>query len=1130
MLSGLRAEDLLEAMFASAGTVGLCLTDPDGTVLRMNDGFARWANLDRAALSLHAWLEGDAPSEARMAAAEARAGRLGTMSLHVVAASGTASRWEGKVAPVGAGEQRGMLWSVREAPQEDEARAMREALDALPISLAIIEGSAEGPRLIAYNRAYAELVQQPRPGDPFSTLPYQVYRPDRVTKLPRDEWPGPRAALSGEHVVDTEMHLLRGDGTWRVVSGSAAPLPPKPGAAKRSIAIILDLTARRAAEEALARSEARYRGIFQKLNDQLLVAEAVRDDDGAVVDWIIRETNQASQRELGGDGPPLLGTRASERVPRYFERVHERWCHVLATGTPWAYEARSVGRDDLVRVFRLDDRTIISAALDVTGQKDAERTARILTARYERTVTTVPGALCDYTERLDGSAVFTYLSPGCFDIFERTADELVGNPDLLAQMIVPEDAARLASAEGRGRRDAQLSEEFRIRTPSGKEKWVEYTRRANLGSPPSGSGFLLDISARKQAEARIAEERERLEVTLRSIGDAVIATDQEGKVTLMNLVAEALTGWSANEARGRPVDEVFHILSESDRQKAPNPVHRVLQEGKVVGLANHTALVARDGSERPIADSGAPIRDPSGRMIGTVLVFRDQTEERRAEAAILRSRRELLELVEKLPLGVFVTRDGVIVYANPTFAQYLGHERAAALLGQAVSGLLVREETSPHGERADFRGSARTEWRARTVRGQVVTLEGEGAREIDFEGTAATLWAVQDITELRAMHAQLMQADRLASVGTLAAGIAHEINNPLAYVIGSLDFMAETFAALDRPLPSPSLEEVALALGEAREGAQRVKAVVRDLKTFSRADEERRTAVDLPRLLDSSVNMVSNELRHRARLEKAYAPTPPVVANEARLGQVFLNLVINAVQCLPEGRPEDERIRIVTGTDEAGRALVEIHDSGPGIPDEIRERIFDPFFTTKPIGVGTGLGLAICRNTIEALGGTISVRLGHPRGTIFRVSLPAADSPLESRRPLPSAAPGTRGRVLVVDDEAAVGVALVRLLRKEHDVTAIGRGHEALDRIRSGERWDVILCDLMMPEMTGMELYREVGRVAPEQAARMVFLTGGTFTQQARTFLQEVRNVRVEKPFDSEELRALIRRLRGAAT
>ncbi|NOU27512.1 MAG: hypothetical protein HOO96_06345, partial [Polyangiaceae bacterium] len=153
MLSGLRAEDLLESMFASAGAVGLCLTDPHGKVLRMNDGFARWANLDRTATSLHAWLEGDAPSEARMAAAEARAGHLGTMALHVVVASGTASRWEGKVAPVGAGEQRGMLWSVREAPQEDEARAMREALDALPISLAIIEGSTEGPRLLAYNRA-----------------------------------------------------------------------------------------------------------------------------------------------------------------------------------------------------------------------------------------------------------------------------------------------------------------------------------------------------------------------------------------------------------------------------------------------------------------------------------------------------------------------------------------------------------------------------------------------------------------------------------------------------------------------------------------------------------------------------------------------------------------------------------------------------------------------------------------------------------------------------------------------------------------------------------------------------------------------------------------------------------------
>lgn len=486
MLPGLRAEDLVEAMFASAGTMGLCLTDAHGAVLRMNEAFARWANLAPGATTLSTWLAQTAPPEARASATEAAAGRVGTMAPHVVAASGTASRWEGSVAPVGTGA---VLWSVREAPQEDEARAMREALDALPISLAIIEASPGGPRLLAYNRTYAELVQQPRPGDPFSTLPYKVYRPDRVTEIPRDEWPGPRAALSGEQVVDTEMHLLRADGTWRVVSGSAAPLPRKAGAPQRSIAIILDLTARRAAEEALARSEARYRGIFQKLNDQLLVAEAVRDEDGAVLDWIIRETNQASQRELGGDGPPLVGARLRERLPRYFAHVHERWCRVLASGIPWEHESRSTGRDDLVRVFRLDERTILSAALDVTAQKNAERTARILTARYERTVKTVPGVLCDYAERLDGSAVFTYLSPGCVELFEHTADELVADPELLVRMIVPEDAARLASPEARARREApQYSEEFRIRTPSDKEKWVEYTRRANLGSPPAAAG------------------------------------------------------------------------------------------------------------------------------------------------------------------------------------------------------------------------------------------------------------------------------------------------------------------------------------------------------------------------------------------------------------------------------------------------------------------------------------------------------------------------------------------------------------------------------------------------------------------------------------------------------------------
>jgi CheY-like chemotaxis protein/two-component sensor histidine kinase len=367
----------------------------------------------------------------------------------------------------------------------------------------------------------------------------------------------------------------------------------------------------------------------------------------------------------------------------------------------------------------------------------------------------------------------------------------------------------------------------------------------------------------------------------------------------------------------------------------------------------------------------------------------------------------------------------------------------------------------------------------------------------------------------------------MATVGTLAAGVAHEINNPLAYLTAALDFLHDELGAIEQKLPSAALGEAKQVLAEAREGAGRVKHVVRDLKTFSRAEEERRARVDLQPVIESSINMAFNEIKYRARLVKDYGATPPVFANEARLGQVFLNLLVNAAQAIPEGHAPENEIRVVTRTDDEGRAVVEVRDTGSGIPAEIVGRIFDPFFTTKPIGVGTGLGLSITRSIVTALGGRIMVESEVGKGTVFRVTLPAAPPQVDAedpgeRAPLKQA---RRGQVLVVDDEPAIGAAIRRILAAEHDVTVLTSAPRALETVARGARFDVILCDLMMPHMTGMELHARIAALAPDQAERMVLLTGGAFTASANQFLDRVPNARVEKPFDPASLRALVRGL-----
>ena len=517
-----------------------------------------------------------------------------------------------------------------------------------------------------------------------------------------------------------------------------------------------------------------------------------------------------------------------------------------------------------------------------------------------------------------------------------------------------------------------------------------------------------EIARRLAAEQSARENEESLATTLLSIGDGVISTDTNGLVARINRVSEELTGWTAAEATGKPVTDVFRILHAETRATVPDPVEQALRKRTPVELESNVILVRRDGRELPIADSCAPVVDAKGTVHGAVLVFRDIS----------------------------------------------------------------------------------------------LAVQAEALRD--------------------AAERQLIFSDRMVAVGTLAAGVAHEINNPLAYVVANLDMILEEVRALaNGPLwgRMRELEDMAVL---ARQGADRVQKIVRGLKTFSRADEERRVVLDVRPVLELAINMAFNEIRHRARLVKDYGPVPLVEADEARLGQVFVNLLVNAAQATPEGDVATNEIRIVTSTDSAGRAVVEVRDTGPGIPSAVLGRVFDPFFTTKPLGVGTGLGLSICHSIITGMGGEIGVTSELGRGTTLRVVLRPSQGSLavlsEDRETKPGAA---RAVVLIVDDERQVGGALARVLR-DHEVTTVTRAQEALELIATGKQFDVIFSDVMMPEMSGMDLYDELIRRDSIAAERMVFITGGAFTPVAKAFLDRVPNARMEKPFDVKTVRALV--------
>ena len=500
--------------------------------------------------------------------------------------------------------------------------------------------------------------------------------------------------------------------------------------------------------------------------------------------------------------------------------------------------------------------------------------------------------------------------------------------------------------------------------------------------------------------------------------------------------------------------------------------------------------------------------------LDNIIVRRMNAELEDALSSATHAEAQARSLIQNAPDAIFVHRDGRLVFANATAARYLGHASAHELVGLELSSLRT-DEPAPTGTPAD-------EWCLRTrsgasVRGEVVELP------LEFDGQPATMLRVRDLTDLRRVEAHLALSTRMASVGTLAAGVAHEINNPLSYLLTNLELAErQTRGPADGASPEQT-HELGQLLSDALAGVGRVAKIVRDLKTLSRADETTVKPVALEAVIDSCIGVAWNEIRHRAGLRREFVGECFVKANESRLAQVFLNLLVNAAQSIEAGRASENEIVVRTQRRGEGSVVAEVSDTGCGIEPALVDRIFEPFVTTKPVGAGTGLGLSICHRIVSDLGGAIEVESRPGRGSTFRVVLRSVER--RSTAP-PSVRPSRHdasrpARVLVVDDEAMIRRSLGRSLR-HHDLTFAEGGREAIE-LCSEATFDVVLCDLMMPDVTGMDVFEAVCAANPDYASRFVFMTGGAFTQRAREFVDTSGCPTLDKPLALAEIEELVR-------
>jgi two-component system NtrC family sensor kinase len=633
----------------------------------------------------------------------------------------------------------------------------------------------------------------------------------------------------------------------------------------------------------------------------------------------------------------------------------------------------------------------------------------------------------------------------------------------------------------------------------------------------------------------------------------LISEESAPEILYLSPRVEQILGRTAEEIRAKTIwafiaeEELPAILEsyETRFQGIPPPERQ------------ETTVAAADGSRVRVEMFHSVVGMEGGRV--AVTFVREISDRYAAEEELRRSEQRFRTLVENAPDGIAIIKGMQIAYLNRSGAALAGVDDPNAVIGVPVSEFVHSVDVKRIGERLQavresghasitpsvYRTTDRT-GRSRAIEALAVPIE--------YQGEEAVLAFIRDVTERIEMQNRLAQADRLTALGTLAAGLAHEINNPLTYVTVNLARIKKQLSdsrkrarageTTGEQSPPGDTEKLLRMLDDAQQGVERVTRIVRDIQRFSRPPSEEKKAISLREALDNALAMAGHAVSHKVRIVCGYQDTPAVFGSPSRVERLFINLIINAAQSFDEGEAPDNRVEVsISSAPES--AVVEIADNGCGMSPETTERIFDPFFTTKPAGEGTGLGLAICKSIADEMGGKIEVESEPGRGSRFRVILPAWEeksaervdpAAAERRRRISSSSfkveeggtPAQKakiGKLLLIDDEPNVAYTLKEFLSTDFDVETFTCAADALEKLEAGGEFDAVLCDLAMPNMSGAEFYRKLNELDPVLADRTVLMTGMLGATLPDLLGPDIDCPLLQKPFDPEEARGVLVRL-----
>ena len=824
--------------------------------------------------------------------------------------------------------------------------------------------------------------------------------------------------------------------------------------------------------------------------------------------------------------------------------------HDLAAVVALRYEGQDFGTLGVsfpksVAMNQEEKSLLLELAADIAfAIYDIEITRRHQEAEKQFQVITESSADAIFITNQSGR--YVYVNAAACELLGYTSEELLqmGIADIVVRDAVEANWKRFQEVQEKGRRFFEL----------------ELVRKDGSVIPVDLNAVLLP-NGLVYGSCRDLTERKRAEQALKN---------SEAKHKLAQKVAH-IGHWELNSDEGMPTwsEEIFRILGLDPSASEPSLAEHeafihpddwvLLQRAVREGLESGTPFdlqfkILRAGGEvgwvHAIGTAQTSAAGNTTVMFGTA---QDITELKQAQREIA-ERERLLSTITTNMFDMVSLADTEVrcTYASPSFRQ-VGHE-PDDIVGRHFYDFVHDEDREQVvtllADPQNTSETRRAVYRFRRGNGSYAWLESIGKVLSDDQGRpTGLLFSSRDMTTYKELQSQLAQSDRLSSMGMLAAGVAHEINNPLSYVLYNLESLMEDLPGLlhavgrvqsklvesngptgisvelSEKLNPMLLDDILARFRDALGGTHRIRDIARSLGTFSRVERDELVPVNLMRVIEAAVNMCFNEIKYRAQVVKDYGEIPTVMGSEGRLSQVFLNLLVNAAHAIVEGDVENNEIRLRTWT-EGATVCAEVRDTGKGIEPKHMTQLFEPFFTTKEIGVGSGLGLPISKGIIEGYGGTIDVESEPGQWTSFRIRLPVSGEQVVPACATAEAVQEKRllGRILIVDDEDGIRAALERMLR-EHETVAVSSGEMAMKILEGDRAFDFILCDMMMAKVSGMELHAWLLQRDPGLANRIVFITGGAFTPRAREYLKNVGNHRLEKPFDVVKFKRVVAEL-----